>query len=218
LTPAGNAQRFYKLYNKAKTAAVVKAKQLEETQDAIDYLEGVMHFACEADSPAELDELRRELAEAGYLRQQRGTKEQGVRGRKTGVKPGAKPDGKMLRGGFFAPHEYTLPSGAKLLVGRNNLENDELTLRVAAKTDIWLHTKDIPGSHVIYKPTMADPEESDLRCAAEVAAWYSKARGSEGVPVDYTFVRYVKKPSGARPGYVIFTNNRTFYVTPRLPE
>jgi predicted ribosome quality control (RQC) complex YloA/Tae2 family protein len=206
LSPAGNAQRFYKLYNKAKTAAVVKKKQLEETQNAIDYLEGVMHFANNADSLAELDGLRFELTETGYIRPQKGA----------GAKKGK--GSRMLHGGIFDPHKYTLPSGARLLVGRNNSENDELTLRVAAKTDYWFHTKDIPGSHVILKPAGPEPGETDLRSAAETAAWYSKARDSEGVPVDYTIVRYVKKPSGARPGYVIFTNNRTLYVTPRLPE
>ena len=210
LTPAQNAQRYYKLYNKAKTASVVKNKQLEETHKTIDYLEGVSHFLDEAKNPQEIEELRTELIETGYLRppkETKGAKKQGGRGTK-----------KIQRGGLYAPHEYKLPSGARVLVGRNNAENDELTMRVAAKTDFWLHTKDIPGSHVILQPVGSETSKEDLFAAAEIAAWYSKGRGSEGVPVDYTRVRHVKKPSGARPGYVIFTNNRTLYVTPKLPE
>jgi len=215
LTPAQNAQRYYRLYGKAKTAAVVKTKQLEQTQEAIDYLEGVAHFLEEAKNPQEIEELRAELVETGYLRPRRGIKgaqKQGAR------KQGARNRNRTLHGGLFSPHEYELPSGAKVIVGRNNAENDELTLRVAAKTDFWLHTKDIPGSHVILQPIGPEPGEDELRAAAEIAAWYSKVRDSEGVPVDYTRVRYVKKPSGARPGYVIFTNNRTLYVTPKLPS
>jgi predicted ribosome quality control (RQC) complex YloA/Tae2 family protein len=205
LTPAGNAQRYYKLYNKARTASVVKKKQLDETQEAIDYLEGVMHFVESAETLAEIEDLRGELKETGYLKSQKNTKNK-------------RNTGKTSHGGIFDPHKYVLKSGAQLLVGRNNSENDELTLRIAAKTDYWLHTKDIPGSHVILKPADTEPSIDDLHTAAEVAAWYSKARHSEGVPVDYTPVRYVKKPSGARPGFVIFTNNRTLFVTPKLPE
>jgi len=210
LTPAQNAQRYYKLYNKAKTAAVVKAKQLDQTQEAIDYLEGVEHFLDEAETPRDIEELRVELTLTGYLRPAKGSS--GAR------KKGAREKNKTRRGGLFDPHEYILSSGAKVLVGRNNAENDELTFRVAAKTDYWLHTKDIPGSHVILQPAGAEPSAEELKAAAEIAAWHSKGRESEGVPVDYTRVRYIKKPSGARPGYVIFTHNRTLYVTPGQPE
>ncbi|MCL1896353.1 MAG: NFACT family protein [Clostridiales bacterium] len=209
LTPAQNAQRFYKLYSKARTASVVKQKQLEETREAAGYLEGVAHFLDGAGSLEEIEGLREELIETGYLRPA-----------KTGKgKPGgnSRHKAQARRGAGFAPHTYTLPSGAQALVGRNNAENDELALRVAAKTDYWLHTKGIPGSHVILKTEGGAPREEDLFAAAMIAAWHSKARGSENVPVDYTMARYVKKPSGARPGYVIFTNNRTLYVTPRLP-
>ena len=206
LTPAGNAQRFYKLYNKAKTAAIIKEKHLEETQGVLDYLEGVLFFIESAGSLQELEELKNELIDAGYLKHQK---------KKENKKA---PKKKMLHGGLFDPHRFSLPSGAQILVGRNNTENDELTLRASGKTDYWLHTKDIPGSHVILKPAGAEPSETDLKIAAEIAAWYSKARDSEGVPVDYVPLRYVKKPSGARPGYVIFTNNRTLYVKPKLPD
>ncbi|MDR0874640.1 MAG: NFACT family protein [Clostridiales Family XIII bacterium] len=204
LTPAQNAQRYYKLYSKAKTSAVFKTKQLEETNEQIDYLESVSHFLRDAKNPAEIAGLRAELEETSYLR---------PRGKKTKVRPGR---GRTQQ--TFSPAEYTLSSGAKIFVGRNNTENDELTFRFADKDDLWLHAKDIPGSHVILKTEGHPPAEQDLFEAAAAAAWNSKARASEGVPVDYTQVRYVKKPSGAKPGYVIFTKNRTLYVTPALPK
>ncbi len=103
-------------------------------------------------------------------------------------------------------------------MGRNNKENDILTLKTASKTDLWLHTKDIPGSHVIVQTGGAALSEEALFEAAAIAAYHSKGRTSENVPVDYVQVKYVKKPSGAKPGMVIFTNNRTLWVNPKLPE
>ena len=116
------------------------------------------------------------------------------------------------------PHRYTLCDGSQVLVGRNNKENDILTLKTASKTDLWLHTKDIPGSHVIVQTGGAALSEEALFEAAAIAAYHSKGRTSENVPVDYVQVKYVKKPSGAKPGMVIFTNNRTLWVNPKLPE
>jgi predicted ribosome quality control (RQC) complex YloA/Tae2 family protein len=205
LTPAQNAQHYYKLYSKAKTSAVFKARQLEETDEQIDYLESVAHFLRDAKNPAEVSGLRTELEETGYLRPR-----------------GKKPKARLGHGGrarqTFNPVEYTLSSGAKIFIGRNNTENDELTFRFADKDDIWLHAKDIPGSHTVLKTDGHPPSEQDLFEAAAAAAWHSKARLSEGVPVDYTQIRHVKKPSGAKPGYVIFTKNRTLYVTPSQPS
>ncbi|MDR1816419.1 MAG: NFACT RNA binding domain-containing protein [Clostridiales Family XIII bacterium] len=201
-TPAENAQKYYKRYAKLKTALIEKAKQLAETDASVAYLESAAWSLEAAQTPADVADIREELAEAGFLR------DRGGRG-----KP-AKKKKSGLHKAFFAPLEYDLPSGAKVFVGRNNRENDELTMRFAKPDDLWLHTKDIPGSHVILK---SDAPEADLPAAAQIAAWHSKARASEGVPVDYTKVRHVKKPSGAKPGYVIFTHNKTLYVTPQLP-
>ena len=205
LTPAGNAQRFYKLYNKARTASVVKKKQYEETVKSIEYLESLTYYIDSAETLSELEGLRAELISAGYLKSQKNARNK-------------RNTGKAQKGNHFYPHKYILPSGSQVFVGRNNLENDELIRSAAVKTDYWLHTKDIPGSHVILKTAGTEHTGHDIRTAAEIAAWYSKARNSEGVPVDYVPVRYVKKPSGARPGFVIFTNNRTLYVKPKLPE
>ena len=117
-----------------------------------------------------------------------------------------------------APHRYTLSNGMTVLVGRNNKENDYLTLKTAGSRDLWLHTKDIPGSHVIVQSGGQKLDEEAIFEAAAIAAYHSKARTSENVPVDYVPVKYVKKPAGAKPGMVIFTNNRTVWVNPALPK
>ncbi len=200
-TPACNAQNYFKKYAKGRTALKEKQIQLDETMAEIEYLESVYSYAERAGSVEEIDLLRAELTEGGYLRQRK-SRSKGNKSRK------AKPK----------PHEYTLPSGKKVLVGRNNKENDFLTFKKASSTDIWLHTKDIPGSHVILVTEGRQPSEDDLRMAAQIAAHHSKGAGSANVPVDYTKVRYVKKPSGSKPGFVIFTHNRTLYVDPAIPE
>ena len=196
-----NAQNYFKKYGKAKTAVKEKALQLEEVGKDIEYLESVSAFADNASSVEEIEELRNELVENGYLRR-----------RKNAFRTGkSKP----------APHEYYVAGGFRVLIGRNNKENDILTFKTAGNKDIWLHTKDIHGSHAILftNGMSADdmPEEAIFEAAA-LAAYYSKGRDSENVPVDYVPVRFVKKPNGAKPGMVIFTNNRTVWVTPKVPE
>ena len=215
-SPSKNAQNFYKKYGKSKTAIKEKQIQLEETGRELDYLDSVTSFIERAGSIEEIDLLRKELVEAGYIRYR---------------KP---PKNRALKKDKPKPYEYTLTSGRRVLVGRNNKENDWLTFKKASPQDIWLHTKDIPGSHVILLldsgaveadaaddrlvPPGAEPTEAELFEAAAIAAYHSKAQGSENVPVDYTKVRNVKKPNGSAPGYVIFVKNRTLYVNPTLPE
>ncbi|MBQ1390244.1 MAG: NFACT family protein [Firmicutes bacterium] len=206
---AKNAQNYYKRYGKSHTAVKEKSLQLQETDADIDYLASTLSFLERAETPDEIDAIRAELAAEGYVRK---------RGAKGQLKSSSSSGRNKGRRDKIAPYRYRSPSGLQILVGRNNLENDELTLKMAEKTDLWLHTKDIHGSHVILRTGGAEPEAADIYCAAAIAAWYSKARGSSQVPVDYVKVRYVKKPSGAKPGMVIFTNNRTVYVTPALPE
>lgn len=200
-SPSKNAQNYFKKYGKAKTAVKEKALQLEEVGKDIEYLESVSAFADNASSVEEIEELRNELVENGYLHR-----------RKNAFRTGkSKP----------APHEYHVAGGFRVLIGRNNKENDILTFKTAGSKDIWLHTKDIHGSHAILftNGMSADdmPEEAIFEAAA-LAAYYSKGRDSENVPVDYVPVRFVKKPNGAKPGMVIFTNNRTVWVTPKVPE
>ncbi len=197
-TPAKNAQQYFKRYGKAKTAVKEKQIQLAENDEDISYLESVLTYLNNTDSVEEIEALRSELAETSYIRK-----------RKSGFKE------KKYKA---QPHHYTLCDGTQVLVGRNNKENDLLTLKTASKNDLWLHTKDIPGSHVIAQTSGRELSEEALFQAAAIAAYHSKGRTSENVPVDYVPVKYVKKPSGAKPGMVIFTNNRTLWVNPALPE
>ena len=193
-----NAQIYFKKYGKSKTAIKEKTSQLKETQADIDYLDSVLSFLDEPENSDDIEAVRAELVEGGYLRPRK------LKGKVLKFKP--------------SPHRYKSPSGFDILVGRNNKENDLLTLKTASKSDIWLHTKDIPGSHVILKTNGENAAADDIYCAAAIAAWHSKAKSSANVAVDYVPVRYVKKPSGAKPGMVIFTNNHTVYIDPALPK
>ncbi|MDR0851782.1 MAG: NFACT family protein [Clostridiales Family XIII bacterium] len=200
-TASQNAQKYFKKYNKEKNALVYKQEQLKNTSAEINFLESYQVFLENAAEDAQIDELREELSALGYAKQKRNGQ------RKPVIRP--------------AYLEFKSSSGRSIFVGRNNRENDELTLKKAKPDDLWLHTKDIPGSHVILAgdgttgtgDTAAD--EQSIREAAAIAAFYSKGKQSSNVPVDYTLVKYVKKPSGAKPGMVIFTHNKTLYVEPK---
>lgn len=196
-TPSKNAQNYYKKYSKAKTAVKEKTSRLRENGSDIEYLESFSAFIENASSVEEIEALRNELIEEGYVRR-----------RKSQEKPvKAKP----------APYAYKTASGLKILAGRNNRENDELTFKTASRTDVWFHAKDIPGSHTILFTGGKEPCEGDIFEAAAIAAFHSKGKHSGNVPVDYTQARYVKKPAGAKPGMVVFSNNRTVYVNPKAP-
>lgn len=205
-SPAKNAQNFFKKYGKAKTAIKEKQLQLEDAATEINYLESVSSFIERAKSIEELQLIRSELVESGYIRYRRSAKSDRRSGSSTGKKDKPKP------------YMYTLTSGKTVLVGRNNRENDWLTFKKASSPDIWFHTKDIPGSHVILVTDGEAPTDKELFEAASIAAFHSKGSSSSNVPVDYTKIKYVKKPSGSKPGYVIFTHNRTLYVDPSIPE
>lgn len=193
-SPAKNAQNYYKKYAKAKTAKKEKLIQLADTEKDIAYIESASSMIALCETYEELSLVRRELAQLGYVKSKK-TKEKAVK---------SKP----------SPRRYVTADGAEVAVGRNNTENDHLTFALAGKTDLWLHTKDIPGSHVVLFTRGREPSGSDLLQAASLAAYYSKAKDSENVPVDYTYIKHVKKPSGAKPGMVIFTNQKTVYVNP----
>lgn len=193
ITPAMNAQRFYKAYNKAKTREIMLTEQIAKASDELAYLESVRDVLSRCESEAELAAVRAELREQGYLRAQKGAKHRD------------KP---------LPPLEYRSSDGYRILVGRNNVQNDTLTLRFAAKSDMWLHTKNIPGSHVIILSEGRPVSDTAVYEAAAIAAAHSKARDSAQVPVDYTLVKNVSKPSGSKPGKVIYVSNKTVYVTP----
>ncbi len=194
LTPAQNAQKYYAEYKKLDNAEKVLHGLIEEGERELRYIDSVFDSVSRTDNETELAEIRRELRESGYLR-------------------GAeKPDERVKK--LSEPLKFRSGDGFDILVGKNNRQNDLLTIKTAKATDIWLHTQNIAGSHVIIKTDGKTPPESTLTEAAQLAAYHSKARGGSRVPVDYTAVKFVKKPAGAKPGMVIFTNNKTLFVTP----
>lgn len=197
LTPSQNMQHYYAEYRKADTAEKVLTEQIAKGEEELAYIDSVFDALTRAKGEDEVNELRLELAEQGYIRSSK----------LKGKPPKAHP-----------PLEFVSPDGFTVLVGRNNKQNDNLTTKLAEKTDIWLHTKDITGSHVIIRAGGKTVPDSTVLWAARIAAFHSKAKNSSQVPVDYVPVRFVKKPSGAKPGMVIFTNNRTLYVTPLDPN
>ncbi len=195
LTPSQNAQKYYAEYRKMDTAEKKLTELIESGKNELAYLDSVLDCISRADSDRELDEIRRELREQGYI--------------KNGKQ---KPDERQRK--LSEPMKFISSDGFEILVGKNNRQNDQLTLKTAKATDMWLHTKDIAGSHVIVRTNGQALPEQTLFEAAQLAAYHSKGRGGSGVPVDYVAVKFVKKPAGAKPGMVIFTNNRTLYVTP----
>ena len=193
LSAAQNAQKYYKEYRKAQTAERILAEQIARGEEELRYIDTVFDALSRASTVREIGELRQELAAGGYLRLQ-----------KSRQKPPAP----------LGPMEFCSDDGFTILVGRNNVQNDRLTLKTARGGDIWFHTKNIPGSHVVVLTQGETPPDRTLEQAAILAAFHSRAAGSVQVPVDYTAVRHVRKPAGAKPGMVIYDANQTAYVTP----
>ncbi|MDE7230869.1 MAG: NFACT family protein [Oscillospiraceae bacterium] len=194
LTPSQNAQKYYAEYRKLDTAEKKLTELIESGKNELSYLDSVLDSLARAESDRELAEIRRELVEQGYIKGEN---------RKT-------PEKNKLS----EPMRFISSDGFEILVGKNNRQNDQLTFKTAKAADIWLHAKDIAGSHVIIRTDGKTPSEQTLFEAAQLAAYHSKGHGGSGVPVDHVAVKFVKKPAGAKPGMVIFTNNRTLYVTP----
>ena len=192
LSPGQNAQRYFKLYQKARSAKRLAAEQVEKTTEELNYLEGQMLNLSACEEESELAELREELEKYGYVRKNHNRRQ-------------------MKKLEPSKPMRFDSPTGIPILVGKNNLQNDKLTF-TAEPNEWWLHAKDMPGSHVIV--ASADPDEETLRMAARLAARYSKGASAGKVPVDMTRRRYVKKPAGAKPGFVIYTNQKTVLAEP----
>ncbi len=194
LSPQENAARYFKQYAKAKTAEKYLTAQLQGGREELQYLESVLQELAQAESEQDFNDIRTELTDGGYLR---------GRGKK---QPGFQRASK--------PREFRSSAGLRILVGRNNRQNDRLTTKDADKRDIWLHTQKIHGSHVILCTGGAEPDEQSLMEAASLAAYFSQAQGSTKVPVDYTPVKFVKKPAGAKPGMVVYTTYQTMLADP----
>ena len=194
LSPQENAARYFKQYAKAKTAEKYLTAQLQRGREELQYLESVLQELAQAESEQDFNDIRTELTDGGYLR---------GRGKK---QPGFQRASK--------PREFRSSAGLRILVGRNNRQNDRLTTKDADKRDIWLHTQKIHGSHVILCTGGTEPDEQSLIEAASLAAYFSQAQGSTKVPVDYTPVKFVKKPAGAKPGMVVYTTYQTMLADP----
>lgn len=193
LTPPQNAQKFYKMYNKMKNTEITSMKLLEEIKTEINYLEGILDSISNCGDEADIDQIKQELSTQGYIRSVKTKKKANVQSQ---------------------PLHYVSSDSFHIYVGKNNFQNDELTLKFAQKTDTWFHTKAIHGSHVIVKNEGQPLPDTTLFEAATLAAYYSKGRGSSKVEVDYTVVKNVKKPSGAKPGMVIYVEYKTIIVEP----
>ena len=195
LTPQQNAAKYYKEYNKAKTAESILTLQLEKGRRDLDYLNSVLEAIALAEGERDLQEIRQELTDTGYLRRPSKARD---RGKRVASKP----------------MEFRSSSGLRISVGKNNTQNDLLTTKQAFKSDLWFHTQKIHGSHVILWTEGGQPDLTSIQEAAQLAAWFSQGRESGKVAVDYTPVKYVKKPGGARPGMVVYTTYETAYVAP----
>ena len=210
LSPAQNSQKYYKDYRKTYTAEKKLTEQIEQGTEELAYLETVKDALSRAETERDIGEIRRELVTSGYLKD-RTPEKKNRRGSQ-------RRDGKKARSAkqppALPPIEYETTDGFRVLVGRNNLQNDKLSLKTAGKLDMWLHTKDFPGSHVIIEAQDGQVSDRAIEEAAIIAAVNSTAVTGDKVPVDYTLVKNLKKPAGARPGKVIFHTNWTIYVTP----
>lgn len=204
-TPSYNAKNYYKKYNKLKNALAIVNEQKKETISELDYLESIIYETDMAKNITDIDEIYSEITENPLFE-------------RTHLKSNAKTTksknkNKKLNKDYV-PIEYKI-EGFDFLVGKNNVQNDYLTTKLARSNDIWFHTKDIHGSHGILITKGETPSMDVLIRCAQIAAYYSKGRMSSNVPVDYALVKYVKKPSGSKPGFVIYTHNKTINVTPQ---
>ena len=195
LSPASNAQRYYKLYNKSKTAKIELAKQLEIAKGELEYVYSVFDALTKAETTADLSEIRDELYRSGYASKMKGY-----------AAPKKQPAPVIA--------EFVTTNGYRVLCGKNNYQNEYITHKLAERHDYWFHAKNMAGSHVLMITNGEEPPAEDFTDACEIAAYYSKAKGKSSVEVDYLFARGVKKVSGAKPGFVIYHNNWSAFVTP----
>lgn len=196
MTPSENAQRYFNKYNKAKRTLAAMKIQKKQNDEELSYLESILNSLENSKDDADLSEIRQELIESGFMKRKNIKKNKGQKMKKS------------------KPLHYISSEGYHIYIGKSNIQNDELTLKFAQINDIWLHTKNIPGSHVIIKTNGEKIPDNTILEAANLAAYNSKAKTGSNIPVDYTIRKNVKKPSGAKPGLVIYDKNKTIYVTP----
>ena len=194
LSPQENAAKYFKKYTKAKTAEKYLTEQLTRAGAELEYLESVLQELAQAESEQDFNDIRAELTDGGYLRAKGGKKQ-----------PFQRPS---------KPREFRSSAGLPIFVGRSNRQNDRLTTRTAEKWDLWFHTQKIHGSHVILSTSGEQPDAQSIAEAASLAAYFSQAQSSTKVPVDFTQVKFVKKPAAAKPGMVVYTNYQTVLADP----
>lgn len=192
-TPSENAQKYYKAYNKAKRTFEALKDQIKSNDEELAYLESVLTSVNNCTDEHDVKEIRRELREEGYVKKVKNQKDKSKK--------------------HSVPLHFISQDGFDIYVGKNNIQNDELTLKFARPRDIWMHTKNIPGSHVIIVANGHTIPDTTLNEGAMLSAFYSKAKNSSKVPVDYTEKKNVKKPNGSKPGFVIYETNKTAYIT-----
>ena len=197
LSPTENAQAYYKRYNKYKRAQTEVRIQQESTEEMLAYLESLDASLLTATTKEEIEEINQEMLGSGLI------KDTGKKKKNAGLQKSQ-------------PLHIRLNSEADLYIGKNNKQNDYVTFTLGNPKDLWFHTKDIPGSHVILKTSLPKARQEDISLAVQLAAYFSKARDGSNVPVDCVQRRYVKKPAGSKPGFVIFTNQNTYYTTPDM--
>jgi predicted ribosome quality control (RQC) complex YloA/Tae2 family protein len=197
-SPQQNAAKYFKDYNKAKNAEIFLTEEIRKGSIELRYLESILDELSRAETEKDLIEIRQELVSGGYVREQ-------DRRKKIKTPPAR-------------PMEFVSSAGLRIRVGRNNSQNDQLTLKSSFKSDLWFHVQKIHGSHVILSCEGGEADDASILEAARLAAYYSQAREGQNVPVDYAPVKYVKKPAGAKPGMVIYDRYKTVYVTPDLDE
>ncbi|MBE6661756.1 MAG: fibronectin/fibrinogen-binding protein [Ruminococcaceae bacterium] len=199
LTPAANAQRLYKKYNKSKNAKIELTKQIDLDLVEIEYLQSVLDALERAESPSDLAEIREELHKSGYAKRM-------------------KPESSGRRPSTPTVAKFKTDDGLTVLCGKNNIQNEYITFRLASKMDYWFHAKNVAGSHVVLVCDGKEPTDRDFTQAAEIAAYHSKAYGGQNIAVDYSLAKNIKKPAAARPGLVIYHTNWTAYVTPHADD
>ena len=198
LTPAENAQRYYKEYRKLRTAEEKLTELIEQGRQDLEYLRTVLDELNRAETEREITEIRQELADGGFVKH--------------------KSQGKQKKNQPMPPFEFTSPDGFKVYVGRNNIQNDKLSLKTAEKTDLWFHIQKAPGSHVVLSLEGKEPTDTALEFAAKTAAYFSSGRQAGAVEIDYTQVKNLKKPAGSKPGYVIYHVYNSILAKPENPE
>lgn len=196
-TPSQNIQSYYKKYNKLKKSEESAKEQINQNEEELEYLNSVLTNIHNVDNYSEIEDIKKELIETGYIKFRKSNKNNKTK--------------------LSKPMHYISSDGFDIYVGKNNIQNDYLSLKFSNKNDLWLHTKNIPGSHVVIKANGKIPSTT-LEEAANLAAYYSKSKNSSNVPVDYTEIRNLKKPNGAKPGMVIYYTNQTLYITPQEPN